>query len=42
MPMVRMAAMAEKASDASQTYQSGQMTFTGTVQIEYDLIVATP
>jgi uncharacterized protein YggE len=42
MPMVRMAAMAEKAGDASQSYQSGQMTFTGTVQIEYDLIVAAP
>lgn len=42
MPMVRMAAMAEKASDASQSYQSGQMTFTGTVQIEYDLIVTAP
>lgn len=42
MPMVRMAAMAEKAGDASQSYQSGQMTFTGTVQIEYDLIVTAP
>jgi uncharacterized protein len=34
------AAMA--AADASQSYQSGQMSFTGTVQIEYDLIVASP
>lgn len=31
-------AMAE-AADASQTYQSGQMTFTGNVQVEYDLVV---
>lgn len=30
-------AMAE-AADASQTYQSGQMTFNGNVQVEYDLI----
>jgi uncharacterized protein YggE len=32
--------MAAEASDAAQTYQSGQMTFTGNVQIEYDLIVS--
>lgn len=42
MPMTRMKTMAAQASDASQSYQSGQMSFTGTVQIEYDLIVATP
>jgi uncharacterized protein YggE len=43
MPMMRMkAAMASEAADASQNYQSGQMTFTGNVQIEYDLIVASP
>ena len=43
MPMARMkVAMAAEAGDASQNYQSGQMSFTGTVQIEYDLIVATP
>jgi uncharacterized protein len=42
MPQMRMKAMAAEASDASQTYQSGQMSFTGTVQIEYDLIVAAP
>jgi uncharacterized protein YggE len=29
-----------QASDAAQTYQSGQMIFNGNVQIEYDLIVA--
>ena len=34
--------MAAEASDASQSYQAGQMSFTGTVQIEYDLTVATP
>jgi len=40
MPMARMrVAMAAEAADASQSYQSGQMSFTGTVQIEYDLIV---
>jgi len=32
-------AMAAEASDASQSYQSGQMTFTGNVQVEYDLLV---
>jgi len=43
MPMMRMkAAMASEAADASQNYQSGQMTFTGNVQIEYDLIIASP
>jgi uncharacterized protein len=43
MPMARMkVAMAAEAGDASQSYQSGQMSFTGTVQIEYDLIVTTP
>jgi uncharacterized protein YggE len=39
MPM-RMKAMAAEASDASQSYQSGQMSFTGNVQIEYDLLIA--
>lgn len=38
MPMQRKV-MAMEASDAAQTYQSGQMTFTGNVQIEYDLLV---
>jgi uncharacterized protein YggE len=42
MPMMRMKAMAAEAADASQSYQSGQMSFTGNVQIEYDLIIATP
>lgn len=37
--MKTMAMSAEAAGDASQTYQSGQMTFTGNVQVEYDLIV---
>jgi uncharacterized protein YggE len=32
------AMMAEAASDAAQSYQSGQMAFTGTVQVEFDLI----
>lgn len=36
-------AMSAEAGDAAQTYQSGQMTFNGNVQVEYDLIVtATP
>jgi uncharacterized protein len=34
-------AMEAQAADASQTYQAGQMTFNGNVQVEYDL-VATP
>lgn len=42
MPMMRVKAMAAEASDASQSYQSGQMSFTGRVQIEYDLLVTTP
>jgi len=41
MPMARKV-MAMEAADASQTYQSGQMTFTGNVQIEYDLVVRNP
>jgi uncharacterized protein len=39
---MRMKAMAAEASDASQSYQSGQMSFSGNVQIEYDLIVTNP
>ncbi|HEY4368451.1 MAG TPA: SIMPL domain-containing protein [Steroidobacteraceae bacterium] len=40
-PMQMKAMMARsQASDAAQTYQSGQMIFNGNVQIEYDLIVA--
>lgn len=44
MPMMRGAALmkAEAASDTAQTYQSGQMAFTGAVQVEYDLVPATP
>lgn len=44
MPMMSRAktmAMSAEASDAAQTYQSGQMTFNGNVQVEYDLIVTT-
>lgn len=38
--MARMKTMAMAAdSGAAQTYQSGQMTFNGNVQVEYDLIV---
>lgn len=33
-------AMAAEAADASQTYQSGQMTFTGNVNVEYDLVTS--
>lgn len=39
MPMVKAQMMrAEAASDAAGSYQSGQMGFNGTVQVEYDLI----
>lgn len=36
---MRVKAMAMEASDAAQSYQPGQMTFTGNVQIEYDLVI---
>ena len=36
--MFKRAAQMEAASDASQSYQSGQMEFNGTVQVEYDLV----
>jgi uncharacterized protein len=40
MPMrMKTMAAAEAGDSAAQTYQSGQMTFNGTVQIEYDLVV---
>ena len=32
--------MMAEASDASQSYQSGQMAFNGNVQVEYDLVPA--
>lgn len=38
MPMRAKAMVAMEAADASQTYQSGQMGFTATVQVQYDLI----
>lgn len=38
MPMRGKAMVAMEAADASQTYQSGQMGFTATVQVQYDLI----
>ena len=38
MARMKTMAMSAEAGDASQTYQSGQMTFTGNVQVEYDLI----
>jgi uncharacterized protein len=40
MSRMKTMAMSAEAADASQTYQSGQMTFTGNVQVEYDLITA--
>lgn len=41
MPMVRAKVMmAEGAGDSAQSYQSGQMGFNGTVQVEYDLVPA--
>jgi uncharacterized protein YggE len=44
MPMMKVQmARAEAAADsAAGTYQSGQMGFSGTVQVEYDLIPNTP
>jgi uncharacterized protein YggE len=39
---MKVTAMAMEAGDASQTYQRGEMTFTGNVQVEYDLLVGTP
>jgi uncharacterized protein YggE len=37
-PMARTKVMAMEASDGAQSYQSGQMGFTATVQVQYDLI----
>lgn len=43
MPMMKVQmARAEAADSAAQSYQSGQMGFSGTVQVEYDLIPNTP
>ena len=43
MPMMKVQAMrAEAADSAAGSYQSGQMGFNGTVQVEYDLIPNTP
>ncbi len=39
MSRMKTMAMAADSAQASQTYQSGQMTFNGNVQVEYDLIV---
>lgn len=42
-PLMRgKALMTEAASDAAQTYQSGQMAFNANVQVEYDLVPAGP
>ncbi len=38
---VKTMAMMAEASDSAQSYQSGQMTFNGNVQVEYDLIPLT-
>jgi uncharacterized protein len=37
-PMMRGKAMAMEAADSAQSYQTGQMGFTATVQVQYDLI----
>jgi uncharacterized protein YggE len=43
MPMMKVQmARAEAADGAAQSYQSGQMGFSGTVQVEYDLIPNSP
>lgn len=39
MQQMRVKAMAAEASDASQSYQSGQMMFNGNVQVEYDMTI---
>lgn len=41
-PMMKVQAMRAEAADAAGSYQSGQMGFNGTVQVEYDLIPNTP
>jgi uncharacterized protein YggE len=42
MPMhAKMLPAVAEASDASQSYQRGEMTFTATVQVEYDLLTDT-
>jgi uncharacterized protein YggE len=42
MPMMKVQAMRAEAADAGGSYQSGQMGFNGTVQVEYDLIPNSP
>jgi len=42
MARMKTMAMSAEAAGPSQTYQSGQMTFNGNVQVEYDLIVTNP
>ncbi|HEY8539169.1 MAG TPA: SIMPL domain-containing protein [Steroidobacteraceae bacterium] len=39
---MKVAAVAMEASDAAQTYQRAEMTFTGNVQVEYDLVIGSP
>ncbi len=39
MSRMKTMAMAADSAGAAESYQSGQMTFTGNVQIEYDLVV---
>lgn len=36
---MQMKVMAARSDAAAETYQSGQMSFTGNVQVEYDLVV---
>lgn len=40
-PLMRTKAMAMEAADSAQSYQTGQMGFTATVQVQYDLIPNT-
>lgn len=40
MPMMRAKMMGAEASDASQSYQRGEMTFNANVQVEYELLVS--
>jgi uncharacterized protein YggE len=40
--LAKVAAARMEASDAAQSYQSGQLGFTANVQVEYELIVSSP
>lgn len=39
MPQMKVRGLRAEAADAAQSYQSGQMAFNGSVQVEYDLVL---